>query len=385
MDQRRGVEHVVHHFFKVHQHQAQALVGFLLRDAVGEFIFFTARAIADRPLAVIPVGELAEALVILDKLDTGLARLQRDGILAAAAVVLVRVFDRGRGPVGVDDEILRRRCGIGNVRAAGGRRVPPGKIHAGARGRLQCGIGLAARIAQDTVVLQRAAVRHMDKVAEAGVTLVSGIVAIEIDLQLADTPLEHFGRIAAPHADPRAPRIGHADLGIVPARQQPGHAAAREHGGAVELQGGQRIELLLRQGQAVCREEAVHAVLHLRQGRAEAGDAAAFQLLEHSDAAVADRHGLRGALARIRPGRLGGLCLRRGRLLRLRCDDLLRLHGSRFLGPGRLRPCGQLYAGKDQQRRKRAAQNSLHRVTPSFGILPHFNKTVPVRQDSEVF
>ena len=95
------------------------------------------------------------------------------------------------------------------------------------------------------------------KVAEAGVTLVSGIVAIEIDLQLADTPLEHFGRIAAAHADPRAPRIGHADLGIVPARKQPGHAAAREHGGAVELQGGQRVELLLRQGQAVCREEAV--------------------------------------------------------------------------------------------------------------------------------
>ena len=31
--------------------------------------------------------------------------------------------------------------------------------------------------------------------AEAGVTLVSGIVAIEIDLQLADTPLEHLGRI----------------------------------------------------------------------------------------------------------------------------------------------------------------------------------------------
>ena len=241
----------------------------------------------------------------------------------------------------------------------------------------------------------------MDKVAEAGVTLVSGIVAIEIDLQLADTPLEHFGRIAAPHADPRAPRIGHADLGIVPARQQSGHAAAREHGGAVELQGGQRVELLLRQGQAVCREEAVHAVLHLRQGRAEAGDAAAFQLLEHSDAAAADRHGLRGALVRIRPDRLGSLRflrnglyrlrrsglhrLRRSGLLRLRRSGLLRLHGSRFLGPGRLCPHGQLYAGKDQQRRERAAQNSLHRVTPSFGILPHFNKTVPVRQDSEVF
>ena len=224
----------------------------------------------------------------------------------------------------------------------------------------------------------------MDKVAEAGVTLVSGIVAIEIDLQLADTPLEHFGRIAAAHADPRAPRIGHTDLGIVPARQQPGHAAAREHGGAVELQGGQRIELLLRQGQAVCREEAVHAVLHLRQGRAEAGDAAAFQLLEHSDAAVADRHGLRGALVRIRPDRLGSLRFLRNGLYRLRRSGLLRLHGSRFLGPGRLCPHGQLYAGKDQQRRERAAQNSLHRVTPSFGILPHFNKTVPVRQDSEV-
>ena len=183
--------------------------------------------------------------MILDKLDTGLARLQRDRVLAAAAVVLIRVFDRGRGPVGIDDEILRRGCGIGNVRAAGGCRVPPGKIHAGARGRLQCGIGLAARVAQDTVVLQRAAVRHMDKVTEAGIALVSGIVAIEIDLQLADTPLEHFGRIAAAHADPRAPRIGHADLGIVPARQQSGHAAAREHGGAVELQGGQRVELLL--------------------------------------------------------------------------------------------------------------------------------------------